>query len=167
METWVAVLLLLGLGVALLLLEIIFVPGTTLVGVAGVICSVIGVVISFRSYGVGTGLLVLLGAAAITGGGLWYALKQQSWRRFALHDQNQGRVNDRADLLLQPGMKGITRSTLRPYGMAEFDAGIFEVFAPSGAVVERTPVRVVRVEHGKVTVEPLTENPAFRKAGNG
>ncbi|MGB3617498.1 MAG: hypothetical protein WBA12_05220 [Catalinimonas sp.] len=158
MDTWGLIGLLIGVGIVLILLEIVLVPGTTIVGIMGFVATVVGIVMGFSSFGVVGGGAVLFFSAAITGGGLWYALKRRSWERFALHERMEGRMNDRADMALRPGMVGTTRSVLRPYGKAEFriedaPSGVFEVFAPAGHVDERTQVRVVRVEGGKVTVE--------------
>ena len=51
MADWITILILIALGIVLLVLEIIVVPGTTVVGAIGGLLVVVGVVLTFKNYG--------------------------------------------------------------------------------------------------------------------
>ncbi len=63
---WMAIIFLLVFSLALIVLEIIFIPGTTIFGLAGLILAVIGIFISFKSLGAVMGFSILGGFAALS-----------------------------------------------------------------------------------------------------
>ena len=68
---WTIVVSLVAIGLLLLLVEILFVPGTTLVGLVGFIVLGIGVGFSFSYFGKETGWLTLGTTAVIAGATLY------------------------------------------------------------------------------------------------
>ncbi|SDK73992.1 NfeD-like C-terminal, partner-binding [Catalinimonas alkaloidigena] len=146
---------LLGIGIVLILIEVLFVPGTTIVGIAGGLCAAIGIYLTYRAHGPLWGTGVLLGAALVAGVAFYYGFRSESWQRFALQDRLLGRTNDQSERLLKPGEVGETLSALRPYGKAEFPAGTFEVFSQDGFVPESSKVRILRIDNNRVTVETI------------
>ena len=65
MVEWLAVILLIFFGLGFIIAEIIFVPGTTLLGLFGLIFTIIGIIISYISFGAGIGTMVLIVALII------------------------------------------------------------------------------------------------------
>ena len=55
MESWLTVLTLLVVGLVLVIIELIFIPGTTVVGILGFIFSLVGVYLGFSYFGNQTG----------------------------------------------------------------------------------------------------------------
>lgn len=155
MADWVIVLSLVGFGVLLMLVEFFFVPGTTVVGILGFACTLIGLYFGYSYFGTETGHLITAGAAVVTIFAFVYSFRSNTWNRLALKNKIEGSVNDEV-MPLQVGDMGKTVSALRPLGSAEFGGDIYEVrtignFMDSGKVV-----RIVRVEEGmRVYVEPL------------
>lgn len=152
MEVWYIVLLLV-FSLALIIIEILFIPGTTLFGIAGILFAIIGIVIGFRSLG-STGGLIVLGSFAVIGGmAVYLSFKSKVWRNFALQQTNNSRVNEEQPVLLHVGDVGKAISALRPSGKAEFGNRQVEVhtlgtFANAGSLV-----KVIRLDSGKVFVE--------------
>src|SRR4051812_28828818 len=103
MDVWIIILLLLLFGLVLMIIEIIFIPGTTLFGVIGFIAAVIGIYLSFRHLGSRTGLSVLTGFALVSLLALYFSFKTNVWRRFALTTSIRSRVNDDSKFLLSVG----------------------------------------------------------------
>ena len=66
MLEWLSVILLIVVALILIVAELIFVPGTTLVGLIGVACMVLGIYLSFDYFGSDTGWIVL-GISSISG----------------------------------------------------------------------------------------------------
>lgn len=152
---WVIVISLLVIGLGLIILELVFIPGTTVVGLLGLIFAVVGVVISYRHFGNETGLYILLGSGLVTAGSLYVSFRSGTWSRFALKTTIDGRVNEGMASHLQVGDEGTTRSALRPMGTAEFKNKNFEVRTTGMFLDSNTPVRIINIQANTIIVEPL------------
>jgi len=150
---WLTLVLLLLFALALIVVEIIFIPGTSLFGLAGFILAIIGFWIGFSSMGKVAGFSVVAGFLVVAGVTIYYSFKKRAWERFALNTKIAGRVNDERRFLLQVGETGHTLSALRPAGKAEFGNHVVEVHTLGNFVDEGRPVRVIRIDHNKVFVE--------------
>lgn len=156
MEDWLSVVLLLGMGIVLLLIELLFVPGTTFVGLIGLILSAVGVVMAYQYFGTTTGTFVLVGSSGLLVGTAVYSLRSGVWDRFASKDKLEGKVNDEP-LTLVVGDTGQTTSALRPIGKAEFGNQTFEVRTFGEYVESEIKVKITAINHTKIFVEPLTD----------
>ncbi|GAB3825889.1 hypothetical protein GCM10028895_36040 [Pontibacter rugosus] len=56
---WITVILLIGVGLLLVIVELIFVPGTTVVGILGFILTGIGIWIGYAALGTNIGHIIL------------------------------------------------------------------------------------------------------------
>ena len=72
---WLAVIGLIVLGVGLLVVEIIFVPGTTIVGIIGFLCSGWGIYLGYEYFGKTGGSFVLVGSIIFNAFVIIYAFK--------------------------------------------------------------------------------------------
>jgi len=152
---WIIVLSLLLIGLALIIVELVFVPGTTVVGLLGLIFAIVGIVISFSHFGNAIGFYVLLAMLATTLGGLFYSFRSGAWTKFSLKSSMDSKVNEGIMASVHIGDEGITVSTLRPTGKAEFNSKTFEV-KTSGNYVERgEKVKITQIESHQIVVEPI------------
>ena len=103
MLEWIAVILLILFGLGFIIAEIIFVPGTTLLGLMGLLFTIIGIVISFISFGTGIGVSVLIISAVIGLSAIIYSFKTGVWKKFALNDTNKSKFNEGEKEELQVG----------------------------------------------------------------
>ena len=99
---WTLIISLLVIGLALLVIEIVFVPGTTLVGVIGVIFAGTGVLRTFREYGSETGIYMLVGSSAITAAALYLSFRSNAWQRFANNSAIKSKVNEGLRVVIMP-----------------------------------------------------------------
>lgn len=154
---WITVISLIVFGLALVVIEIIFVPGTTAVGVIGFLFVIVGAGLSFRYFG-SEGGWITVGCTAVSGGLiLYYSFSANVWGRFSLKSSSTSRVNDGELAQLAVGAEGETISTLRPVGKAEIGDRTYEV-STSGAYVDRgTKVRVVKIDAHRIFVEPINQ----------
>lgn len=153
---WITVILLIGIGLLLVVVELIFVPGTTIVGVLGFILTAIGIWIGYAALGNETGHLILGATVLISGLAFFYSFRSDSWARFALKNQNKGRVNEDYQHTLEVGVTGKTVSALRPQGTALFAERHHEVQTRGEFVEPSTPVRIVRLNQNKIIVEAIS-----------
>ncbi|MDH5597712.1 MAG: hypothetical protein OEY34_01230, partial [Cyclobacteriaceae bacterium] len=141
MIEWITVISLILLGIGLIIVEIIFVPGTTFVGVIGFACSGVGIYLGFKYFGEEVGWYVALGSAIAGIVILVYTFRSKTWERFSLNSSIDSKVNEGGNENLTVGQTGITISSLRPIGKAEFGDKEYEVksfgeYMESGVEVE-------------------------------
>lgn len=152
---WLTISLLLLFGLAFLAAEVIFIPGTTVVGLVGFALLAAGIWFSYRDLGTNTGHLLLAGSAAVVAGLIYVGLRPKNLNRVALTQVNHARVLDARHPDVAPGTTGRTLSALRPAGTVLFDDDRREVttrgeFVPAGALV-----RVLGIEHNRIVVEKV------------
>jgi membrane-bound ClpP family serine protease len=153
---WIIILALLLIGLALIVVEVVFIPGTTIVGIIGVVFAGAGIIFSYRHYGSDTGLYILLGMAAVTAVALYYSFRSQAWSRFANKSTMDSKVNEGISASLQLGDEGVSVSTLKPMGTVKFASGQFEVKTLGDYVDVGTKVKIAHIEPGQIIVKPLT-----------
>lgn len=152
---WTVVISLVAVGLFLLLVEILFVPGTTLVGLVGFIVLGIGVGLSFKYFGKETGWITLGSTSVIAGLTLYISFKSNLWSRFALKSAITSKVNE-DPIGLSIGEEGIALSALRPIGKAEIGRRTFEVKSLGAYVETGTRIRIIQINSNQIIVEPLS-----------
>lgn len=152
--TWLIIASLIVAGIVFLLLEILVVPGTTLVGLAGIGLLIAGVVIAFNNYGISIGIMTLIGCLALSLVSIGFALKSNTWKKAMLSSELDGRVNIVESEKVRPGDEGTTITRLNPMGKALINEDYYEVTSKDNLISENTPVTVVKVEGNKIIVKP-------------
>jgi membrane-bound ClpP family serine protease len=155
MIIWIAIISLIIIGLALLVIELIFIPGTTIVGIVGLLCVVSGLVLTFNNFGNTVGWVATGGSAVFSAAVFLYAFKSGVWSKFALKGKIDSKVNQDKPIQLKVGDEGISRSTLRPIGKGEFDNELFEVRSLGELVPTDTKIRVIKVNKREIFVEPI------------
>lgn len=152
---WIIIIALLAIGLALIIAEIIFIPGTTLVGVLGIVFSIAGIVISYQHFGSDVGFYILTGMGIATAAALFYSFKSGAWSKFSLKTSNQSKVNEGLVNELAVGEEGRALSTLRPVGKAKFKNQEYEVKTLGDYVDNGTPIRIKLILSNQIIVEPI------------
>jgi len=140
---------------ALIVVEIIFVPGTTIVGILGLAAIIAGLVFTFNSYGNTIGWSVTGGTAVFSALTLAYAFRSGAWSRFALKGTINSKVNEDKPILVKIGDEGVTHSTLRPIGKGEFENVEMEVRSMGELVPTNSRIRIIKIDNRKIFVEPI------------
>lgn len=152
---WIIIISLLLIGLALVIVELVFIPGTTIIGLLGVIFSILGIVVSYRHFGSETGFYILMSMLAVTLASLVYSFRSGAWSRFSLKTSMEGKVNEGMLASLKVGDEGITVSTLRPIGKAEFQSKQFEVKTSGDYVEPGRQIRIKDIIAHQIIVEPI------------
>jgi membrane-bound ClpP family serine protease len=147
MFMWVIIIALLAIGLGLIIIELVFIPGTTVVGLLGLIFTIVGIVISYRHFGSDVGLYILLGTSAAVSAGLYFSFRSGAWSRFS----HKSAINSKVNV----GDEGTARSALRPIGTAEFGNQNFEVRTTGTFLDSGTRVKIVQIQSNQIIVEPL------------
>lgn len=152
---WILIVALLLIGLALVIVEVVFVPGTTLVGIMGVIFLGAAVMSTYRNYGTDVGFYVLLGIATVTAVALFFSFRSQAWSKFANKSSIKSKVNEGLTSSLTLGDEGVAVSTLKPMGKVRFHRGEYEVKSLGDYVDVGTRVRIVHIQENQIIVKPL------------
>ncbi|MBF0547606.1 MAG: nodulation protein NfeD [Candidatus Riflebacteria bacterium] len=153
--------LLFFIGIFLLLLEILVIPGFGLTGILGILATLASVVMIFGGlYKAAFALAEIISFSfAMILALFWLAPRMKLFDRFVLKgdltteagfiavDMNQ------FDHLLN--LEGITVSPLRPSGKAKFGSEKFDVMSDGDFVEKDTPVTVIKVEGQKIVVKAI------------
>lgn len=154
---WTIVGSLIVLGLLLLVVEILFVPGTTLIGLLGFLLVIVGCGLSFSWFGVRTGWLTVAASAGLSGIAIYLSFRSKLWFRFALRSTSEGTATETVAGKVTVGEQGRTLSSLRPSGKAEFTSGVYEVRTMGHYAEPGTSVRVLRVEDNQIIVEIINQ----------
>ena len=143
-------------GLLLIVIEIVFIPGTTIVGIFGGLLSGYSVVKAYTAYGVETGHLFLL--ANVVGGAiiLIVCFRSGVWSKFANNSVSEGKAIEDLDQELSVGDEGTTLSDLRPIGKAEFKDKIYEVQTLGAFCAHPSKIIIIDISRHKIIVQPLT-----------
>ena len=156
MLMWIIILALLFIGLALLIVEIVFIPGTTVVGLLGFFFAIAGIVISYQHFGSEIGFYILLGMSATTLLALIYSFRSGAWNKFSLKTSIDSKVNEGMVSALHVGDEGNAVSTLRPIGKAEFHNRTFEVKTLGDYVENGKRVKITNIQSNQIIVEPIS-----------
>lgn len=154
---WLVVLSLILAGIVFLLLEIMVVPGATVVGLFGVVLVIAGVVVSFNQYGTQVGIITILGTLVVSLISIGIALRSNTWKKAMHSSALEGRVNVvEADMVVK-GDEGISITRLNPMGKALIKEEYYEVTSKDNLIAENTPIMVVKVDGNKIIVKSKEE----------
>jgi membrane-bound ClpP family serine protease len=155
MLMWIIILSFLLIGLALIIVELIFIPGTTVVGLLGLIFAITGIVISYNHFGNDIGFYILVATVVTSLVAVWYSFRSGVWSRFSLKSSSDGKVNEGIIQDFHIGDEGITISTLRPFGKATFNDKIMEVKTLGNYIEQGQKVKIVHIELNQITVQPI------------
>jgi len=144
------------LGLILLAIELLVIPGFGMVGVLGVIALGGAAVLAWVEVGVVAGLASLLLAALGTIGLFQLARRTRLARRMVLTESVAGQAPEQS-LALLVGQVGKAATPLRPAGIVELAERALDVVADAQYVDAGTRVRITSVEGGRVVVVPVTD----------
>ncbi|TVP53036.1 MAG: nodulation protein NfeD [Mongoliibacter sp.] len=150
---WFILISLILVGLILLLTEIIFVPGTTIIGILGLLFSIAGVYYGYISFGIETGRLVLGGTLLVNLALLVYGFRSGVWNKFSLKDTSTSRSFDDRLLGLEAGQEGKAVSDIKPFGKVEFRDNIYEVKSETGFIRVGSIVIISKLEDNKIIVK--------------
>jgi len=153
---WLTVILLLLAGIILLIVEIIFVPGTTILGIIGGALMVFGVIIGYSKFGPQAGTIILIGALVTGGTVTVISFRSGVWKKFALKKTNKSKFNEDIKVEHLLGAEGVALSALRPFGKAEIYDSTYEVKTLGNYLEAGTTIRVMNVDKDhKIYVEQI------------
>jgi membrane-bound ClpP family serine protease len=155
--SWLVIITIILVGFIFLLLEILVVPGTTIVGIAGFVLMIVGVFSTYTGYGSVAGTLTLGGTLIFSIVALAVAFRSNTWKKAMLNSELIGKVNIFEPEKVKPGDTGLTISRLNPMGKAMINGEYYEVTAKYSLIDHNTEIVVTKVEGNKIIVKSKSE----------
>ncbi len=154
--SWLVILTIIVIGLIFLLLEMLVVPGTTVVGFVGLAMMAFGVYSVYSEFGPAAGTYALAGTLIFTIGGITIALKSNTWKKAMLGTEVGGKVNTVEIDKVKPGDEGMAITRLNPMGKALINDEYYEVTSKDNLLNQNTPIVVTKVEGNKIIVKSKT-----------
>lgn len=155
--SWLVIITIIVIGLIFLLLEILVVPGTTVVGFVGAAMMAFGVYSTYANFGSAAGTYTLAGTLVFSIGSLVLALKSNTWKKAMLGTEVDGRVNTIEPERVKPGDEGITISRLNPMGKALINEEYYEVSSKDNLIDPNMKIVVIKVDGNKIIVKSKTD----------
>jgi membrane-bound ClpP family serine protease len=142
-------------GILLLLLEFLVIPGTTIAGVIGGLLIIIGVVLSYIWFDTKTGNTTLILTLCAVGISIYFVLKSDTWNIMSLNTtiDSKAYVNEGINVF-EPGDEGKTVSRLAPMGTIMIKDQIIEVKTDGLFIDPNVDVIIERIENNSIYVKP-------------
>lgn len=149
---WLTIALLLLFGLLFVAAEVIFIPGTTIVGAVGFLLLAVGVWLVYRDLGTPLGHYALGSVVVLAGLIVYVGLRPKNLAKVALTSVNSATVRDVRRPDVAPGTVGRTLSALRPAGTVLFGDERREAVTRGEFVASGSEVRVLGIEHNRIVV---------------
>jgi len=147
------IIILIVIGVALLIVEVVVLPGITFAGIGGMALIGVSVLLTFRWFGNAAGAYVLIGTGVLFILFLMYALRAKTWDRLSLNSEIDSKVNVVDTDNIKQGDKGMTVSRLAPIGKILIHDKIMEGKSEFGLIDENREITVVYVSGSTIVVQ--------------
>jgi len=147
--------ILIGVGILLLLAEVLVLPGVNVAGVIGFILIVTAVYMAFVQHGKAMGLLSLLIALSGSVLSLVMAMRSKTWDRLSLKNSIESKTADEQMHKINVGSEGKTLTTLNPIGKVQIGSEVFDARSEEGFLDQDITVTVKQVAAYELVVKPL------------
>lgn len=151
--SWTLIAVLILVGLLLLVLEILVIPGQGVVGIIGLVVVGVGIWHTYDAYGSVTGHIVLASSLVASILAVVLSLRSKTWRKMMLNTEVDGKVNIVEVDKLKVGDIGKSVSRLAPAGKALFNNEFFEVHTHGDFIDPQQEVEVINIDHNKIIVK--------------
>ena len=147
-----AIILLIVIALALVILEIFFLPGITIAGICSLLFYGGGIYYAYSVFGSNGAVITLLLAAITTIAFIIGFMRSRSLNKIALHTEIDSVVPSKITTEIKVGDQGVTLSRLNPMGKIIVGTHTLEAMAENELIDENTPVKIIRIESTMVIV---------------
>jgi len=151
---WTFIIILIVVGILMLLLEILVIPGSGVAGVVGFGLMVAGIWMAYTREGTREGHITLAVTLGVNLIGLLIALRSKTWNRAMLKTEIASKVRKIDHVELKIGDFGKTISRCAPMGKAVFQDQFFEVSAYSDFIDQEKEIEIIKISGNKIFVKP-------------
>ena len=149
------IILLIVIGLGLLIVEVVVLPGVTVAGIGGLALIACSVFLTFKWYGNPYGTYSLIATGILFIVFLTYVLRAKTWDKLSLHSEIDGKVNVVDTNDIKTGDKGKTVSRLAPIGKILIHDKIMEGKSEFGLIDVNKDVEVIYINESTIIVQEI------------
>ncbi len=153
--SYLAIIIIIFLGILLLVIEFLIIPGFTVFGIGGFAFIIIGIGSAYYFHGIIAGNITLLGAVMASFITIYYIFKQKTWKKMGLKTNINSKNEPFETSRIHPGDHGKTITRLAPMGKAMVNDVICEAKSTGNFVDENTDIVVLQVLSTQIIVKPI------------
>lgn len=137
-----------------------FVPGFGFFGIAGIILMVLSWILTavFMPFG----FIIALLEVVFLGGFVFFLIKymsrSNSISKLILNDVSESEMKEIEGVENLIGKQGRSKTSLRPFGIVDFNGITAEVYSSNGYINEHEKVKVTEIKDSKIYVSKVTDN---------
>jgi membrane-bound ClpP family serine protease len=148
-----AIIIIILLGIFLLLVEFLLIPGFTVFGIGGFVFILLGIGSSYYFHGIATGNFTLLGTVILSLITIYFVFKRKTWKKLGLQASISSKNEPFNPEMIHTGDQGKTVTRLALVGKVQVNEIICEAKSVSGFINENTEVVVVKVLSTQIIVK--------------
>ncbi|MBN2487137.1 MAG: hypothetical protein JXB34_14280 [Bacteroidales bacterium] len=152
MPTYIIISLII-LGIVLLMVEFLVIPGVTVAGIAGTIFIVGGIIVAYFFKETRTANIITISTLSLLVLAIALGFKSKTWEKFGLKSEIDSHASADIAEVYKVGDKGKTISRLAPIGTVLINGTIVEAHSLGGFIDPGKDVVIVRTEKNKLFVE--------------
>ena len=145
-------------GIILILVEILLIPGIGIAGILGLTSICGSAYYAFAHLGPWTGVIVTVVNITLLAVLIFYALRGKTWKRLELDTVIDKHIKEEE---VAVGDRGMAATRLGPIGTARINDKSYEVTSLEGMIDAGTRVEIVHIENNKIYVRPVMKDEAF------
>ena len=146
------------LGVLLIIIELVLIPGIFITGIIGLGALVGANLHAFKIYGNTGGIIVVLITIIIVCVALFFALRAKTWRALSLKTEIDSKTDNAPEEKgLKKGDIGETLTRLSPSGKVLFGNQTVEANVRNGMIDPNKQVEIINIEDNKIFVKLKNE----------
>ena len=147
--TILGIVLLIVLGILLLILEFLVVPGLTFAGIGGALLVAGGIYFSYDIFGTQIGHYILIGTSIFIIVIIYLSLKTKTWKKLMLNAKIESQVNTKNETMFKVGDFGKSITRLAPIGHVLINDTSTEASSTGQFIDENTDIEIVKIEKSK------------------
>ena len=142
-------------GIILIFVEILLIPGVGVAGVLGLLSMGGSCFYAFHEFGNTAGAIVTAVVAVLIVALTIWVLRAKTWKRMSLETNIDSKAVSSEASTIAVGDRGKTLTRLAPMGSARFGDYVVEVKALEGMLDPGVDVEVVLIEDNRIIIKPL------------
>lgn len=144
---------LIAIGIFLLIVEILLLPGITIAGIGALGCCGFAVFRAFADYGTTGGFIALAAVLVLSVAAIAYCLRAKTWHHLSLKENIDGTSQETPDETnVRIGDRGITVSRLAPMGKVIINDRTYEAKSIDAYIDPQKEIEVTGIENFNVVV---------------
>jgi membrane-bound ClpP family serine protease len=151
----ITILLLIVLGIVLLLVEFLLIPGISIAGVGCLISFGAAIFFSFKFWGTITGIITLVAILIFVPLLLYFLFKGKAVKPMMLAAEIDGKVKNIDEQKIKIGDEGTTVGRLAPMGKVKINGITVEARSLGQYIDPKTKIKSLKIEGNTVIVEPI------------